>query len=46
LDLPISFNVMYKGEFIREIGVGTKGERLEQTIESMKDILLGIGFSI
>jgi len=45
-DLPISFNVLYKGEFVRQIGVGTKGERLEQTTESLKDILLGIGFSV
>jgi len=45
-DLPFSFNVLYKGEFVRQIGVGTKGERLEQTTESLKDILLGIGFSI
>lgn len=45
-DLPISFNVLYKGEFVRQIGVGTKGERLEQTTESLKDILLDIGFSV
>lgn len=45
-DLPISFNVLYKGEFIRQIGVGTKGEGLEQKADSMKDILQGLGFSV
>jgi len=45
-DLPISFNVMYKGEFIRQIGVGTKGEGLKQTAESLKDILKGLDFSV
>lgn len=45
-DLPISFNVLYKGEFMRQIGVGTKGEGLEQTAESLKDILKGLGFLV